>query len=206
MNSGYVYILTNESMEGLIKIGKTKRDSQSRARELQDTGVPTPFHVAFEIFCDDCDSVEKDIHEKLDQYRVRSNREFFKYSLDNAIAMLQGSGKTIEEYEYSAMDITAYLMKKYPTWMRTDILSIRIIQRKERVWLEITEEEKRDDNLVNQTIQRTDLGIIIDFFSPVDDVSINAKKFIEQLDPCAIIMTTDLFDTEYYDEVKKKHC
>ena len=41
---GYVYILENASMPGLIKIGKTSRDSVERARELSSaTGVPTGF-------------------------------------------------------------------------------------------------------------------------------------------------------------------
>lgn len=45
---GHIYILVNPSMEGLVKIGKTTRDPESRARELsQATGVPTPFYVAF---------------------------------------------------------------------------------------------------------------------------------------------------------------
>jgi hypothetical protein len=52
MASGYVYILVNHSMVGLLKIGRTVRDSRARARELSTTGVPTPFQVAFEVFSD----------------------------------------------------------------------------------------------------------------------------------------------------------
>ena len=47
---GYVYILVNDSMPGLIKIGKTARNSLARAKDLSSsTGVPTPFKVAFEL-------------------------------------------------------------------------------------------------------------------------------------------------------------
>ena len=39
-----VYVLRNEAMPNLIKIGKTKRkDLQARMSELYSTGVPFPF-------------------------------------------------------------------------------------------------------------------------------------------------------------------
>ena len=136
-------------MQGLIKIGKTRRDSRSRARELYKTGVPTPFQVAFEIFCDDYDFVEKNIHEKLADFRVNNNREFFNYPIDKAISLLQESDKTTEENLYSAMDITANLQTKYSSWIKTDIVSIRIVQPRERVWLEITQEEEIAGYLVD---------------------------------------------------------
>ena len=41
-NSGYIYVLINNSMENLVKVGKTSRDAESRAKELSSvTGVPT---------------------------------------------------------------------------------------------------------------------------------------------------------------------
>ena len=40
---GWVYILTNEAMPGLVKIGYTMNDPAIRAEELSsDTGVPLP--------------------------------------------------------------------------------------------------------------------------------------------------------------------
>jgi hypothetical protein len=47
---GYIYILINPSLEGLIKVGKTTRDPIDHAVELSKaTGVPTPFIVAYHI-------------------------------------------------------------------------------------------------------------------------------------------------------------
>lgn len=44
--SGIVYLLTNPSMLGLVKIRMTTRDIDSRLRDLNaPTGVPQPFEV-----------------------------------------------------------------------------------------------------------------------------------------------------------------
>ena len=39
--SGIVYILTNPSMDGYIKIGKTKQTIDKRIKNLYSTGVPS---------------------------------------------------------------------------------------------------------------------------------------------------------------------
>jgi hypothetical protein len=74
MKNGYVYVLINQSMPGLIKIGITTRDARSRARELSNTSVPTPFEVAFEIFSENYEALEKTVHKALDDFRVSGNR------------------------------------------------------------------------------------------------------------------------------------
>ena len=40
---GFVYALINPSMEGLVKVGKTKRDPKGRANELSGATGVTPF-------------------------------------------------------------------------------------------------------------------------------------------------------------------
>ena len=51
-----IYILTNPSMEGLIKIGKTK-DINKRIKSLNaHTGVPTPFEL---LLCMQCTKIKK---------------------------------------------------------------------------------------------------------------------------------------------------
>ena len=42
-----VYVLTNEAMPGLVKIGCTQSDLASRVRSLFQTGVPLPFEVYY---------------------------------------------------------------------------------------------------------------------------------------------------------------
>jgi len=88
MSSGYVYILSNESMPGLLKIGRSKYGGASRKPSLQTTGVPAAFKLEFEIFTQDMVELEKLAHEKLQDSRYSENREFFKVDIEPAITAL----------------------------------------------------------------------------------------------------------------------
>jgi hypothetical protein len=77
--SGYVYVLTNASMPGMVKIGFTSRSAGVRANELSGaTGVPTPFRIVFQARARDALSLEKAVHKRLRSVRVKQNREFFR--------------------------------------------------------------------------------------------------------------------------------
>lgn len=83
---GWVYVLSNESLDGLVKIGFSTKDPQSRAKELSgDTGVPTPFIVEYEMLVEDPHSCEQRAHDLLDDKRVNQRREFFHCSVNDAI-------------------------------------------------------------------------------------------------------------------------
>ncbi|WJV64125.1 GIY-YIG nuclease family protein [Pectobacteriaceae bacterium C52] len=202
MVPGYVYILVNRSMPGLIKVGRTLRDSRMRARELSSTGVPTPFQVAFEIFAEQHETLEARVHLELTDFRVNTAREFFRYPLDKAIALLIKLAEPIQSSaeQYVAEDVTQRLREKYSMYLRPDIVAVRVVQMPGRVWLEITTEKETAGYLVDQTIQRTDLAFIADtdeaFFRPEDDVRLNANKLVNDYDVYSIIMTTDLFHDE----------
>ncbi len=76
---GYVYCLTNESIPGLVKIGKTSRDPQERAAEISSsTGVPTPFTLKWSREVGNMNKAESDLHAALGQYRLSKRREFFR--------------------------------------------------------------------------------------------------------------------------------
>lgn len=90
-SKGYVYILINPSMPGLLKIGKTNRLPEDRAKELSaSTGVATPFIVVYKIQVNNCDECERYIHELLEEqgYRVNPSREFFEAEITDVINAL----------------------------------------------------------------------------------------------------------------------
>lgn len=77
MSKGYVYVLSNPSMPGLLKIGRSEADPQIRAAQLYTTGVPEPFRIEFVWYCDDHEAVEKELHESFADNR-KPGREFFE--------------------------------------------------------------------------------------------------------------------------------
>ena len=95
-DAGYVYLLINPSMEGLVKIGKTTQDPKGRAKELSAaTGVPTPFIVVFDAYFEDCSQAEEYVQARLEQknYRVSSSREFFTAPVNEAVkAIIEAQG------------------------------------------------------------------------------------------------------------------
>ncbi|WP_438332248.1 GIY-YIG nuclease family protein [Burkholderia pseudomallei] len=208
---GYVYILVNPCMPGLIKIGRTFRDARTRARELSSTSVPTSFQVAFELFSEQHEELEIMAHRALADFRVDAAREFFRYPLDKAIALLLELAEPSQSpaTRYVAEDVTTRLREKYPTYLRSDITAVRIVQVPGRVWLEITTEKEMAGYLVDQTIKRTDLAFVADtdesFFRPEDDVRENARKLVEDYDAYSITMTTDLFHDDACGEIGWVH-
>ena len=75
---GWVYVLGNECMPGIYKIGMTTNDPNIRAKEIsQGTGVPSPYSVIRSYFSESPREDELVIHEELSEYRFNPNREFF---------------------------------------------------------------------------------------------------------------------------------
>ena len=79
IETGWVYVITNESMPGLVKVGVTSKRPEKRAKELDETGSPTPYKVetAF-LFSEAAERIEKRAHALLADVIVRENREWFR--------------------------------------------------------------------------------------------------------------------------------
>lgn len=85
-----VYVLRNEAMPNLIKIGKTQRkDLQARMSELYSTGVPFPFECLWAGEVADCTKIENILHNAFRDKRVNPKREFFNIEPDQVIPLLK---------------------------------------------------------------------------------------------------------------------
>lgn len=91
MAKGHVYILTNEAMPGLLKIGMTTGSPELRAAQLSSTGVPYPFILQFYVSSPNCGELEAWVHDALSEYRVSSGKEFFEIDIAMAIRQLTAS-------------------------------------------------------------------------------------------------------------------
>jgi len=83
--NSWVYILSNNSIPGLYKIGYTKEDPETRAKEVsRGTGIAIPFKVLWAYKCFDGEMLEYEVHKCLDKYRENPRREFFRVDLEEA--------------------------------------------------------------------------------------------------------------------------
>ncbi|HEX5517973.1 MAG TPA: GIY-YIG nuclease family protein, partial [Pseudolabrys sp.] len=83
-----VYVLTNEAMPGLVKIGSTIDDLATRVRALFGTGVPLPFEIFYACEVKDCRFVEKQMHDAFGDHRISKSREFFRIAPERVKAAL----------------------------------------------------------------------------------------------------------------------
>ena len=75
---GFVYVLRNECMPGIYKIGMTSRAPSQRCDELSAaTSAPIPFEIVCFGEVRDPAWVESTMHDSFSEYRVSEGREFF---------------------------------------------------------------------------------------------------------------------------------
>jgi hypothetical protein len=84
---GWVYVITNNAMPGLVKVGFSRKDPNLRAKELNHTGAPHPYIVAYDAMVYEPRDIEQKVHSDLS--RVREGKEWFRCSLRDAIASIR---------------------------------------------------------------------------------------------------------------------
>ena len=62
---GWVYVIRNKSMPGIVKVGFSTKDPEMRAAELNNTGSPHPYTVDYEVLVDDPRNIEQLVHDRL---------------------------------------------------------------------------------------------------------------------------------------------
>ena len=115
--AGFVYVLINEFMPGIVKIGSTERNIKERINELSSTtGVPMPFTLKHYLMCENPVEIECLIHENFSQYRVNDKREFFKIPYESVISYMN----TIK-MDYILADIRTW--SEFQVWEFTQGMS-----------------------------------------------------------------------------------
>ena len=90
-SNGWVYVLTNEAMPGLVKVGCTTRTPEIRAKELfeETAGVPAPFVVIYAAYTPEHKESEELVHLTLKREKRHYNKEFFKCDPSVAIECIK---------------------------------------------------------------------------------------------------------------------
>ena len=84
-----IYILPNEAMQGYVKIGKTKKSLSQRLKQLDVTSLPLPFECFFAAEVENCDVVERLLHDAFADRRTRKSREFFEIAPERVASALK---------------------------------------------------------------------------------------------------------------------
>ena len=88
--SEIIYILTNEKMPGLVKIGMTRNESvEKRIKDLSaPSGVPIPFECHFAAEVKNAGKTERILHQLFSEHRVNQKREFFEVAPEKVVLAL----------------------------------------------------------------------------------------------------------------------
>jgi len=103
---GFVYVLGNDCMPGIYKIGMTEKAPQERLEQLSSaTAVPEPFWMAFFAQVRNAPKVERALHDTFWKERVNNSREFFRVSLAEIYDALEehADSELIHEIAYTWM-------------------------------------------------------------------------------------------------------
>ena len=111
-----IYVLTNEAIPGMVKIGCTHGESvEDRIAQLSaSTAVPLPFECHFAAEVENCAVLETKLHQLFADHRVNPRREFFKVAPERVMLAISigpftpvAIGKTkIEKDEREALERT----------------------------------------------------------------------------------------------------
>ena len=109
MSKGYIYIMTNPALKGMVKIGYAA-DVEMRRKQLSTTALPYEYEV-YATYETPGALEDKKLHAMIDNLnpdlRVSKNREFFvmspedAYSLLEAIATISGSKARLKKIKVS---------------------------------------------------------------------------------------------------------
>jgi hypothetical protein len=84
---GWIYVISNKAMPGLIKVGYSTKDPKLRAEELNHTGSPHPYKVEYEMLIEEPFQIEQKIHKALQQNH--EGKEWFRCSINEAVTAIK---------------------------------------------------------------------------------------------------------------------
>ena len=90
----WVYVLSNPTMPGLVKIGSTSKDPNERAKQIsRGTGVPLEFVVQYAYRCFNAERLERGLHKHFNPHRTNNKKEFFQLEVDDVKYGIMELGK-----------------------------------------------------------------------------------------------------------------
>jgi len=115
---GWVYIITNKTMPGLLKVGYSSKDPILRAKELAQTGLAHPYVVQYDVLVKGPKDIEQRVHKIL--YARREGKEWFRCSVNEAIKEIRTlvAGKVLLENIYHTASDYDINQSSYDAWRK----------------------------------------------------------------------------------------
>ena len=137
---GWIYIISNKSMPGLVKVGYSGKDPEDRASELDNTGAPHPYVVEYDVLIEgELFQVEQHIHQNLSSYS--EGKEWFRCTPEQAVIAIRQVVKEIviaESFKKAAREKAERLERERQ-------LEIDREQEKRRIMSELMVKEREMD-------------------------------------------------------------
>ncbi|MHB8088851.1 MAG: GIY-YIG nuclease family protein [Anaerolineaceae bacterium] len=86
---GWIYVITNKAMPGLVKIGYSTKDPFLRAKEFDGTGTPHPYNVIYDALVLEPREIEQKVHSILKD--KREGKEWFRCSIKDSIKAIRSA-------------------------------------------------------------------------------------------------------------------
>ena len=120
MAKGYIYIMTNPALKGMVKIGFAA-NVETRRKQLSTTALPYEYEI-YATYETSGNLEDKKLHKMIDNLnpdlRVTSNREFFvmspkeAYELLEAIATISGTKDKLKKVKIT--EVKKQIVRKPP--------------------------------------------------------------------------------------------
>ena len=116
----------------------------------------------------------------------------------------------IKRVSIYSINIFDKLKEQYKEHLRKDLISVYIMQTRERVYLESTYLEVLEDGLEKKLVNKKDLSIFVEgesrelTFDPENPIEINARKFIDEISPDLIMLIESLFNKDAFEEFSEE--
>ena len=97
MEKQHIYIFSNSQHPEIVKVGKTTKHPEIRAKELSGTGTVGKWQVEWYMVVPDAEIAEKTAHYLLKEFRGEPKKEFFKIKTLEASTIIEK--KLVEFFE-----------------------------------------------------------------------------------------------------------
>jgi len=98
---GWVYIVINRSLNGLVKVGFSTKDPVLRISDFNNAGLPYEHELVYCALVDNPYEIEQKVHSHLKTHK--ENKEWFKCSIVTALSAVREIATTIYHEDKSSL-------------------------------------------------------------------------------------------------------